>query len=381
MQPQPENHLEHARMKDVDAGAPERRALLVVVTYNSFDDLPDVVASIQTFVADHPNNHVIVVENSADCRVRDYIESSVPSARVLVEVAASNDGFSHGVNLGYSIARNRWGGFDFVVLLNPDVKAAGSVVSELVNRAARHPRGDVGVWGAVLRDEARNIDRGCARRVWNRRRFFSHLTGYHDLVGALRTTPRSLSEHEIQHDQRDLAMVSGGLMCISTDVLGDGMDTLLPMYLEDQEICLRSLSKGYSVRLHPDLELLHVGGVSRKSVTSHERALRIMELVEAPVQCMLRLQGYHQVSLRVTVFLGGLARFVAAPLAAAFKTATRRGSLGSERRWMVDQRRLATWFIQWSFTGTLHRDDVSLARYLQEYSHSDRVTLRSAGKS
>ena len=381
MQPQPEDHLESTRADEADPGAPERRALLVVVTYNSFDDLPDVVASIQRFIADHPSNHVIVVENSADSRVRDYVESTVPSARVLVEVATRNDGFSHGVNLGSSIAQGRWGEFDFVVLLNPDVKAAGGVVSELVNRAARHPRGDVGVWGAVLRDEARNIDRGCARRVWNRRRFFSHLTGYHDLVGALRTAPRSLSEHEIQHDQRELAMVSGGLMCISADVFGDGMDTLLPMYLEDQEICLRSLANGYSVRLHPDLELLHVGGVSRKSVTSHERALRIMELVEAPAQCMLRLQGYDQASLRATVFLGGLARFVAAPLAAAFKTATRRGSLRNELRWMIDQQRLATWFIQWSVTGTLHRDDVSLAQYLQEYSHADRVTLGSAGKS
>lgn len=380
MQPEPDDHLELARVEDVDRGATQRTALMVVVTYNSFDDLPDVVASIKRFVADHPRNHVIVVENSADSRVRDYVESSAPSARVLVEVAARNDGFSHGVNLGYSIARNSWGDFDFVVLLNPDVQAAGSVVSELVNRAARHPRGDVGVWGAVLRDEARHIDRGCARRVWNRRRFFSHLTGFHDLVGALRTTPRSLSEHEIQHDQRELAMVSGGLMCISADVLGDGMDTLLPMYLEDQEICLRSLAKGYSVRLHPDLELVHVGGVSRKSATSHEHALRIMELVEAPVQCMLRLQGYQEGSLRATVLLGGLARFVAAPLAAAFRTAMRRGGLRSEFRWMIEQQRLATWFIRWSVTGTLHRDDVSLTQYLQEYSHDDRVTIGSVGQ-
>ena len=82
MQPQPEYHLEPARVNDVDPDAPERRALMIVVTYNSFDDLPDVVASIRRFVADHPRNHVIVVENSADSRVRDYVESSEPSARV-----------------------------------------------------------------------------------------------------------------------------------------------------------------------------------------------------------------------------------------------------------------------------------------------------------
>jgi N-acetylglucosaminyl-diphospho-decaprenol L-rhamnosyltransferase len=345
-----------------------RKALLIIITYNSYDSLPDVVSSIREFEGDHPGNHVVVVENSSDSSVCDFIESNVKSERILIEVASRNEGFSHGVNLGYKLARDLWGDFDFVVLLNPDVISAGGVVCELVSRAAKHSGTNVGVWGVVLRDLHGDIDRGCARRVWNRRRFFALLLGYLDFVRVLRTAPQRLTEYEIQNDQSELAMVSGGLMCISADILEDGLDTLLPMYLEDQEICLRSRARGFGVHLFPDLELVHVGGASRKSITNHERALRLMELVEAPVQCMVRLQGYGLLSLRLTVLLGGISRLVAAPLSAVLKILFRVANFRGEVIWMWEQQRLAVWFVLWAIKGGPHSAGVTLAEYFQEYA-------------
>jgi GT2 family glycosyltransferase len=190
-------------------------------------------------------------------------------------------------------------------------------------------------------------------------------------VRYLLTAPRSLSEYEIQNDQSELAMVSGGMMCISAEVLADGMDTLLPMYLEDQEICMRSLAKDRAVRLYPDLELLHIGGVSRKSVTRHELALRIMELVEAPVQCMSRLQGYNVMGMRLIVLLGGVSRFLAAPIMAAVKLVFRNGKIRAELTWMSDQQRLAAWFMIWAIKGDLHSQEVTLSEYFRQYSANE----------
>lgn len=345
-----------------------RRTLLIVVTYCSFESLSDVINSIRQFVADHPNNYVAVVENSSDSRVTEAIESAFDRKNVVVYEAPRNDGFSHGVNLAYRIGRKRWGDFDYVVLLNPDVVSAGAVICELVNRAARSTNSEVGVWGVVLRDQDGAIDRGCARRIWNHRRFFSHLVGYHNLVKFLGTSPRSLSQHEIDFDQSELAMVSGALMCISTEVLGEGLDTLLPMYLEDMEVCLRSIATGRTVKLYPDLQLVHMGAVSRKSVTAYERALRIMELVEAPVQCMARLQGYRVPTLRVDVLLGGVFRFVLAAFVAAFKIALRGATIREASEWMTNQQRLAWWFMVWAVKGPLHRREVSLSEYFEEYA-------------
>lgn len=350
--------------------APFRKALLVIVTFNSFDSLPDIAATIRDFERAHPGHHVAVVENSSDLRVAEYIQNHYESDRILVETPSHNEGFSHGVNLGYALAKGLWGPFDFVILLNPDVISAGRVVCELVDRAAisSHLPSKTGVWGVVLRDCDGMVDRGCARRRWNRRRYFSHLVGYDGFASALLTPPRNLTSYEIENDQRDLAMVSGAMMCIGAQVLKDGLDTVLPMYLEDQEICMRSLSGGSAIVLYPDLEALHVGGVSRKALTDQDHALRIMELVEAPVQCMARLQGYSVLPLRALTLFGGITRMVAAPLAAGFKVLFRGAKFDEQIRWILLQQRLATWFVNWALSGRLHDQPVPLSEYFQEYA-------------
>lgn len=350
------------------SGLIDRKALLIIITFNSREALPDIVCTIREFEEDHVGNHVIVVENSSDTHIRDVIESALNSDRILVSISQSNEGFSCGVNFAYRQAQELWGDFDLVVLLNPDVRSAGRTVCELVNRASAQSEAGTGIWSPVLKDEFGQLDNGCARRVWNRRRFFSHLVGYPNLTRALLCAPRRLTEREIAYDQSELAMVSGAFVCIKADVLGHGLDTLLPMYLEDQEICLRCLSRGYSVRLYPDLQAVHIGGASRKSMSGDEHALRIMELIEAPVQCMVRLQGYKVMELRLVVLMGGVARLLAVPLVAAVNT-LRGSNIRGEFAWMGKQLRLASWFALWAIKGKLHSTDVSLADYFEEYRH------------
>ena len=340
---------------------------MIVITFNSFDMLPELVSSIRDFLADDIGNHVLVVENSSDVRVVDFIESGVASDRVHINVAEDNAGFSHGVNLGYALAKERWGSFDFVVLLNPDVLAAGRVLADLVNRAARPSQAAVGIWSAVLTNERGELDGGCARRSWNRRRFFCHLTGYRSFAPALLTPPMSLTVNEIENDQGDLRMVSGALMCIRAVVFGDGLDVHLPMYLEDQEISLRCLTKGYGIRIWPDLQSTHIGGHSRRSNTHREQALQVMGMVESPIQCMSRFQGYRVGGMRLIVFLGGFSRFLIAPLAAGFRLVFRGASLSSEIGWTAEKLRLASWFMRWSLNGRIHTEQVSLEDYFREF--------------
>ena len=141
-------------------GVEQRKALLIIVTFNSYELIGDLTATIREFVSDNQGNHAVVVENSGDQRVPDYLCMDLESEKVTVRVAQSNEGFSHGVNLGYRTARELWGGFDFVVLLNPDVISAGRTVSELVNRASLIAEAGSGIWSVVLRNERGEIDGG-----------------------------------------------------------------------------------------------------------------------------------------------------------------------------------------------------------------------------
>lgn len=346
----------------------EQTALLVIVTFNSYDHLPDIAESVRQFVDARPGNYVAIIENSGDGRIPDHLNTACPGSRVLAEVAPSNEGFSHGVNLGISLARQKWGHFDVVALMNPDVLAGGSVVAELVDRAPIELAANVGIWGPVLRDEAGAIDRGCARRAWNYRRLFSHILGHPNLAKVLGTPQQNLTMHEIRSDQSDLAMAGGALMCIRSEVIDDGLDTRLPMYLEDQEICMRAGKKGYSVHVHPDLMAVHIGGVSRKSVTKHERALRIMELVESPVQCMHRLQNYDLLRLRLIVLIAGITRLLAVAPTAAGKVARGNVPLGDAPAWTVGQFRLAWWYVLWAVSGRFHETEISLHDYINSFA-------------
>lgn len=347
--------------------ARSKRALMIIVTYNSFDAVNDIIDSVARFEDANTENFSIVVENSSDGRLVEAVTSGTDPTRTKCVLASRNDGFSHGVNLGADVASATWGSFDFVVLLNPDVLQAGETMALIVDRA-RCSDGDVGVSGALLRDESGRIDRGCARRDWNRRRFFSHLIGVPELAKFLGTKERTLNERDIRSPQRDLAILSGASMCISAKVFKNGLDTLLPMYLEDQEICLRSRSLGLKVVLHGDLELVHLGGVSRKSATAHDHALRIMELVEAPVLCMARHSGYRSSELRAIVFLGGLLRFLVAISTATVRGIGHSGSSRFTSSWLDEQRTLSRWYMKWALSGKLHREDVSLEEYFSEFS-------------
>ncbi len=342
------------------------KALLIVVTYNSSAMLMDLAESINQFLR-HTDNYAVVVENSSDPRTVVALSTAVRSNRILLRLSEINSGFSHGVNFGYESARAEWGEFDYIVLLNPDVVQAGLVVSELVKRAVQQNTPEVGVWSILLRDEDGNLDRGCARRIWNRRRFFSHITGYDNLCRILLTAPKALTVREADSDQSELAMVSGALMCLSAAVFQHGLDTLLPMYLEDQEICMRAQAKGYALRLFTDLELVHIGGISRKSVTDHERALRTMELIEAPIQCMHKFQHYRLTPLRAIVLLGGIVRLTATPPAFTAKLAADRANFPRHVEWLRTQLRLSAWFISWAAKGKIHREQISLKEYFAEY--------------
>ena len=349
-----------------DTGA--RKALLIIVTYNSYDLLPEISGSIRSFETDNPGNFAVVIENSGDHRVAEYIDANTGSDRILVQVSRTNDGFSHAVNAAYSLAQERWGSFDFVVLLNPDVLSAGRTISELVNRAWHSSAAEYGIWSAPLRNERGEFDKGCARREWNLRRLFSDLLGYPPLAKLLLTPSRHLSQREIENDQSELAMVSGALMCIRSEVFADGLDTHLPMYLEDQEICLRNLKNGFKIRLYPDLETIHIGGVSRKSSPNVQRALKIMENVEASVQCMCRVQGYSLTRVRPVVFCGGLARLALAPIVAGFEMLFRKRNISDELGWLTDQLKLGYWSAWWAVRGKFHEHEISLSEYFREYS-------------
>ena len=144
----------------------------------------------------------------------------------------------------------------------------------------------------------------------------------------------------------DVAMTSGAYMAIVSPVLGDGLDVTLPMYLEDQEICIRARNLGYRVVVTRGWKAVHVGGLSSRSLKKPNRSLRQMELAEAPYLAYCYEHPGGRRLARVALGAGGVTR--AALVLVSTPIMLIKGRSG--RTWLGRQLRLALWIAGWAIS-------------------------------
>ena len=298
--------------------------------------------TISRWLSGGSDRAAVVLDNSDDreCMVsmRAAVDPSVRD-RFLAQVAPGNLGFSFGVNYAVRIGGARWGTPQIVLLHNPDVVTSPQVLEQVVTLAGQP---GIGIAAPTLRAPDGTIDRGSARRAWNKRRLFANLVGFPRLSKLLCTPPRSIDIDS--GGLYDVTFTSGAYMAIRQEVLGEGLDTRLPMYLEDQEICDRARKLGHRVVVSGDLSAEHIGGVSRKANTVQLRELRLMELVVAPCLSLMDTSEASEKSLRLLVAVAALIRGALAVPASLAQPGDGRTS------WLLDQLTLSGWFIKWATT-------------------------------
>lgn len=321
--------------------SPRRRVLLVVITYRSMDTLPRLMDAVSDWLEASDDNYLTVVDNGASVETIEYVRTvtATQADRVLAAVADANLGFAPGVNVAVERARQRWGPMDSVLLVNPDIETTGRTLkqtADFLNNAS------IGVAAPRVQATDGLVDRGAARRFWTLRTLFAEVVGVPRMarfLGApLRNVPVPKAGAPI-----DVDITTGAFMAIRSEVFGAGMDTRLPMYLEDQEICHRAHEQGFRVVIIPELKAVHVGGHSRERNTSMRRDLRMMELAAAPTLSLLATSGVRAWRVRLVVFTGGAVRFALAAILTIIG-GFRRG----RRQWAVEQVRLAGWFMAWA---------------------------------
>ena len=284
-------------------------------------------------------------DNSGDRDLASEVVRNLESwsSRTIVSVSDRNIGFSPGVNCAHALAAEAWGVPDLIVLLNPDVAIDSSVLDELVCGVPP----DVGIYAPILRCGQR-VDRGSMRRRWNWRRLFAEAAGVPTLAQAMMAEPRQIAP--VPSAVQDVDITSGACMVVRSEVFGTGLDTRMPMYLEDQEICHRSWGRGLRVAVNTDFSAIHRGGESRRTVVSGQRWLRVAELAEAPARSFTDWTGCRMLFPRTAVAAGGVVRML---LTAALAPA---GLFDRGRRsWLREQLLLGTWLVAWGVGGTTGR--------------------------
>ena len=260
------------------------RVAVVIVNYQSYEDLRDCLASLG---GPDPALAICVVDHATRMEAADAIAREFPHVDLLRVPA--NEGFAAGVNRG---ARHR--DTPFILLLNPDCVADAAVCRALADWLTAHPR--AGAAGPRILNADGSVQASA-------RRFPGLTTGIAGRSSWLtRVLPRNpLSRHNLAPsldtslEPRAVDWISGAAMMVRRDAFDavGGMDEGFFLYWEDADFCRRLSQAGWQTMYLPMLSVRHVGGRSSRHaadaslVAFHRSALRLFRKHAGPVQAML----------------------------------------------------------------------------------------------
>lgn len=243
----------------LESGDAFARVTIILVTYNSRAVIGDALASIPEGI------RTIVVDNDSRDGTVEYIRQDYP--RVEVISSSKNIGFGPANNLALAQVRS-----DFAMLMNPDARfAQQGAVEALIRAAERYPE------AAIISPNIRMEDGT----------FQGMLAPFYLRRDANKNRPLNMGD--VVGDACAFS-VSGALMLLRMSAFADAphfFDPNIFMYFEDDDICLMSMRRGYSVMLIPSVSVMHMVGKSSPPTLEVE-ALKIRHKTFAQLYVMAK---------------------------------------------------------------------------------------------
>ena len=241
---------------------------VVLVTYESAEDLAACVATLPAAAGPH-ELEVVVVDNAS----RDASAEIARGLGIKVLENPANVGLSRAVDRGAAETAAPW-----LLLVNPDTRLAPGSLARLLETAAADPA--IGCVGPHLR----NSD---GSEYPTGRRFPSIVVGaVHAALGTVWPgNPATRRYHMTDLDRSrpvQVDWVSGACMLLRRDAYeaAGRFDAGYFMYFEEMDLCLRLHRAGWRVVFDPLAEVKHVVGGSTRSApyrkvwNHHRSALR-----------------------------------------------------------------------------------------------------------
>jgi N-acetylglucosaminyl-diphospho-decaprenol L-rhamnosyltransferase len=235
------------------ASEPERADLaVVVVNYNTGDYLGRCLRSAFEAAGDARLEVVVVDNDSRDGSVERALEGN-PRARLIQN--GSNRGFAAAANQGIRATTA-----PFVLLLNPDAEIVAGTLGGFLKIARERPR--AGVIGPVIKDPDGSIYPS-ARRIPSVGTALGHAFLSPFIPRNRFSRTYTMAEWD-RRTERRVQWVSGSCCLLRREALEEvGLfDEGYWLYVEDVDLCTRLHDAGWEVRFCPELEVVHVGGIS-----------------------------------------------------------------------------------------------------------------------
>jgi len=241
---------------------------VVLVTYESAEDLAACVGSLPAAAGPH-ELEIVVVDNAS----RDASAEIARGLGIKVLENPANLGLSRAIDRGAASTAAPW-----LLLVNPDTRLAPGSLARLLETAGADPT--IGCVGPHLR----NSD---GSEYPTGRRFPSILVGaFHAALGTVwQGNPATRHYHMRDVDRSrpvQVDWVSGACMLLRRDAYeaAGRFDAGYFMYFEEMDFCLRLARAGWRVVYDPGADVTHILGGStrsapyRKVFNHHRSALR-----------------------------------------------------------------------------------------------------------
>lgn len=225
---------------------------VVVVNYNAGEYLARCVSSVVEASGGLALDLVVVDNASSDGSARMAIERT-PQARLIANT--SNRGLSAAWNQAAFTVDAPW-----MLFLNPDAEIKRGDLADFVKAGEQRP--EVGLVGPMIRNpdgtvyESGRAFPGVVQAVAHA--FLGPFAPANRFTQAYRQTSWDRST------EREVDWVSGAAMLIRRSAFEEvgAFDETFWLYGEELDLCTRLRDAGWKVLATPELEILHVGGVS-----------------------------------------------------------------------------------------------------------------------
>ncbi|HWE53383.1 MAG TPA: glycosyltransferase family 2 protein [Bryobacteraceae bacterium] len=236
---------------------------VVIVSYNTREVTSRCLRALESEAAGL-NLEILVIDNQSRDGSAQMIRRDFPAVR-LVE-AGRNLGFAGANNLAFALADG-----EYVILLNSDAFLKPGSLRNAIAHMKAEPKtalgggrlvGEDGAWQPSARQFPSLLNdflsmSGLAHRFQN-----SRFWGRAD-----RTWADPMTEAAVDWVPGAFSIIRGAVV----EEMG-GFDESFFLYYEEVDFCRRIKAAGYAVRYWPDVEVVHLGGESSKSMSGAVRS-------------------------------------------------------------------------------------------------------------
>jgi len=232
---------------------------IIIVTYNSEEEIENCVNSIIPQIKDVDSELIIVDNNSTDNSIA--ILGDISNKNVYVYYNKENIGYTAGNNQGIEYSRGK-----YIFFLNPDTIIPENAIQKLVAIAEKEY---LPIIAPQLLFPDGRIQKSC-RRFPRRRDVIYNMFG----LGQIFPNSKEFNHWKMtdfdHKKKRFVDQPASSAILIRKDILDDinNFDEHFPYFFTDVDLCKRIRDTGYKILFDPSVQITHIGGASYKKIKS-----------------------------------------------------------------------------------------------------------------